>query len=415
MKIKSLFVAVLLLAGVVVAPSSSASEDASIFQTPKLVSFDFSPKDIELLNAPATLKFKLVVSHPVGILSKTVTVRINKLVDGPTIEHLAVLTRQDNPVNSSLKEVTFLGNFIVPANISTGVWSVTANPVKGFSPTGMEGWDSEKFIPIDTRNLVGAENDLLVRQNGDLGFDFQTFAGPSYISLNSVSDGKPLTLIEQKPIFRVGETIQVADYFQLRVKDVPLLVDSQTPTICSASASKLTFISIGFCQYRVYTPKTKDYLAKDLVTGNTIKSVRFKPYIYVPEIADQVVSSYPKTISRKLVFSWGELVNPIFETPSVCTASGQEINLFASGLCKFTYSTSANEAQLASDVYVQSFKVKKEGEVEVAPTPVATPTATPTPTAKPIVKKTITCVKGKKTVKKTAISPKCPAGYKVKK
>ena len=405
MKINSLFVAVLLMAGVVVAPANAAG-DPTIFQAPKLVSFEFTPKDIELQNNPATLKFRLVVSHPVGIFSKSVNVRISKLVDGPTIEYLALLTRQDNPVNSSLKEVTFLGNFPVPANISTGVWSVTANPVKGFSPTGVEGWESESFVPADVRNLVGAENDLLVRQNGDLSFDFQTFAGPSYISLNSVSDGKPLTLTSEKPIFRVGESIQVGDYFQVRVRDVPLLVESQTPTVCASSTSKLTFVTMGFCQYRVYTPKTKDYLAKELVTGNTIKSVRFKPYIYVPEIADQTVSSFPKIISRALVFSWGELVNPIFETPSVCTASGQEINLFSSGLCKFTYSVAANEAQLASDIYTQSFKVKKDGEVLVEPTPTATPTpvATPTPTVKPVVKKTITCVKGKKTIKKTAVS-----------
>jgi hypothetical protein len=49
----------------------------------------------------------------------------------------------------------------------------------------------------------------------------------------------------------------------------------------------------------------------------------------------------------------------------------------------------------------------------VVPTPTPTPTATPT--TKPVVKKTITCVKGKKSVKKTAVSPKCPKGYKVKK
>jgi len=49
----------------------------------------------------------------------------------------------------------------------------------------------------------------------------------------------------------------------------------------------------------------------------------------------------------------------------------------------------------------------------------ATPTPTPTPTVvatvKPVVKKTtITCVKGKKTKKVTAVKPKCPAGYKKK-
>ena len=414
MKIKALFVAVLLMAGVVVAPARAA-DDATIFQAPKIVSFEFSPKDLELQNVSANLKFKLVVSHPIGISSKTVTVRISKLVDGPTIEYLVLLTRQDNPINLSQKEVIFLGEFPVPANISKGVWSVTANPVKGFSPSGMEGWESEKFVPVAVRNLVGAENDLLVRQNGDLGFDFQTFVGPTYNSMNSISDGQPLTLVSERPIFRVGESIQVGDYFQLRVKDVSVLVESQTPTVCTSSGSRLTFISMGFCQYKVYTQKTNDYLAKELITGDTIKSVRFKPYIYVPDIPDQIVSSFPKIISRSLVFSWGELVNPIFETPSVCTTSGQEVILFATGICKFTYSTSANESRLASDVYTQSFRVKKEGEPETAPTPVPTPTATQTLTAKPMVKKTISCVKGIKTVTRTGTSPKCPKGYKLKK
>jgi hypothetical protein len=45
------------------------------------------------------------------------------------------------------------------------------------------------------------------------------------------------------------------------------------------------------------------------------------------------------------------------------------------------------------------------------------PTPTPTPSAKPAAAKktTITCVKGKTTKKVTAVTPKCPSGYKVKK
>ncbi len=58
-------------------------------------------------------------------------------------------------------------------------------------------------------------------------------------------------------------------------------------------------------------------------------------------------------------------------------------------------------------------------QVDPAPTPApsATPTPTPTPSAKPIVakKSTITCVKGKTTKKVTAVKPKCPSGFKVKK
>jgi hypothetical protein len=75
-----------------------------------------------------------------------------------------------------------------------------------------------------------------------------------------------------------------------------------------------------------------------------------------------------------------------------------------------------------------TIKVKLSQEV---PAPVATPTpsptatqtpppaqvAAPTVTAKPaLVKKTtITCVKGKTTKKVTAVKPKCPSGYKIRK
>jgi hypothetical protein len=64
-----------------------------------------------------------------------------------------------------------------------------------------------------------------------------------------------------------------------------------------------------------------------------------------------------------------------------------------------------------------TLKVKFTQEAVVEPTPTATPTATSTPSAKPVAAKktTITCVKGKSTKKVTAVKPKCPSGFKVKK
>jgi hypothetical protein len=59
---------------------------------------------------------------------------------------------------------------------------------------------------------------------------------------------------------------------------------------------------------------------------------------------------------------------------------------------------------------VINVKLSQEKEI------VATPTPTPSAVAKPAAKKsvTISCVKGKTTKKVTAVSPKCPAGYKKK-
>jgi hypothetical protein len=59
-----------------------------------------------------------------------------------------------------------------------------------------------------------------------------------------------------------------------------------------------------------------------------------------------------------------------------------------------------------------TIKVKLEQD---APAPVATPTPTPSASAKPVIKTvTITCIKGKTSKKVTAVTPKCPAGYKKK-
>ncbi len=59
-------------------------------------------------------------------------------------------------------------------------------------------------------------------------------------------------------------------------------------------------------------------------------------------------------------------------------------------------------------------KAKLSQEVVVEPTPTPTPSASAA--AKPVAKKiTITCVKGKAVKKVTAVKPKCPTGYKVKK
>jgi hypothetical protein len=61
-------------------------------------------------------------------------------------------------------------------------------------------------------------------------------------------------------------------------------------------------------------------------------------------------------------------------------------------------------------------KIKLSQEPEVIVTPTPTPTPTPSASTKTVAKKvTITCIKGKTSKKVTAVKPKCPAGYKVKK
>jgi len=162
------------------------------------------------------------------------------------------------------------------------------------------------------------------------------------------------------------------------------------------------------------TPKTKDYVAKSASFSATVTAARVKPSLLLEKVANQDVKDLGKSIEVGRVFdASGGYVLPISITPTICFATAYSVKLVAGGTCKLTYQTPASSTYLASDLYTVSFEILKDGQPVVAPTPVVTPT--PTPTVKPVAKRTVSCVKGTKTIKRTAVSPKCPKGYKLKK
>ena len=413
MKIKSLFVAVLLMTGVVVAPSSFAAD----YEWPKAESFTVTPIDIDLGQPNPVLTFTLVVSHNVGISSTWTSVNLTNTDNN--IKLSARLNRVDSPIDFTLKQVTFKGTLVLPNSTPAGLYTFTADPVNAFSTLGTGSTPNTGVIsPKKFSEFVDWETSIIVRSNGELNLNYQTFVGPTYPSQNSVFDAKPRSSFSDAPIWKVGETYKVSDYFEMRTPLASLQISTSTPTVCTSDGKIMKFIETGTCTFTVFTAKTKNYQYKSLDFSQSISLGRPKQTIGVTKIADQTVTAYPKIILVTPAYTTtGDLVIPTSTTPAICSATGGGVNLVASGTCTLTYQASATATQLGSDVYTQSFKVKKDGEVLVEPTPVvtSTPVATPTPTAKPVVKKTITCVKGKKTVKKTAVSPKCPAGYKLKK
>jgi hypothetical protein len=393
------------MAGVVVAPTASASEK------PTVESFTFAPQEIEISGASTSVSFELIVSHPSGIedLSTLLTL---KNVRNDTLT--TYLSRTDS--NLATKKVTFKGSLTVPRNINTGVYLISVASLKNNSTAGYQ-YETGIIEGGKVRTLVGAESGLLVRSGGELNFDYATFVGPAYDSTLGISYNDPIKYNSSNtPIWKVGETYDPTKYFEARVPSVSLSLVSNTPAICSTDGKTLAFISEGVCSFIVSAPKTKDYLAIVVNQSKTISAARVKPPLTIGKIANQDVKDLGKSIDIGRVFSASEgWVLPSSMTPTVCFANGSYVKLIAGGTCKLTYQTAANASYLASDLYTLSFDILKDGQPVVVPTPEPTPTATPTPTVAPVVKKTITCVKGKKTVKKTAISPKCPAGYKLKK
>ena len=410
MKIKSLFVAILLLAGVAVAPSASSEE---VWQVPTFKTLSVEPNEIDLTSANPVAIFTLVVTHPLGVKSTSTRLR---LFNSTGYELQTDLIRSENPVQVDKKEVTFIGKITLPRTMAEGVYNFEADGLTALVSSGRNFPIGSKYVAGKVRDLVDAESALLVRLNGDLNFNFQTFVGPNYFSSTTATDSKPRTIGLPEPKWSIGEIYDPNNYFEKRSKDVVLEVSTSTPSTCTSDGKKLTLVGIGGCSYKVFTSKTRNYLYKEILLSGQIGPARTKPLVLFDKIPNQTLAVFPKSLVRNDAYTnAGQLLQPQSLTPSVCIATPGFIVISAGGTCSIGYQSIATDTNLASDLTIQSFEVIDSNKPVATPTPTATPTPVATPTAKPVVKKTITCIKGKKSVKKTAISPKCPAGYKVKK
>jgi hypothetical protein len=160
------------------------------------------------------------------------------------------------------------------------------------------------------------------------------------------------------------------------------------------------------------TTNATQYLSGPPVFNKSEESLDYKvaaPH-YLPD-GKEFLGSYNLIINAQVARClYGFTDAPIQASVSVTSSDGQArvattslvergewLKLSANG---FTFSNPTVKVKLSQE--------------KVAPAP--TPTATPTPIAKPAAAKktSITCVKGKTTKKVTAVTPKCPTGYKKK-
>ncbi len=404
MKLKALLASVFLITGVFVAPAVASEK-------PIVTSFTFTPLEVDLLGSNTNVTFNLVVSHPSGIANTNTYVTLkNNLND--TLG--TFLTRVEK--DPAAKNVTFAGSLTIPRDINTGVYSISVAEVMNNSSAGYS-YSTGTISAGTVRTLVGATSGLIIRSAGVLNFNFPTIVGPSYDSFTSKTFLDPIKYNSLKtPIWKVGETFDPASSFELQVPSLPMILTSLSPTVCPVVGKSLNLIKEGLCSFTVSTAKTNDYLATSITQSVTITAARIKPTLVVSKISNQTTSDLPKSIDLSPVYSSTEgYIQPTTLTPGVCFASLFFVRILAGGTCTLTYRTAETTSFLASDLYTVTFDVSKDGQPLPVPTPVVTPTPTPTATAKPVVKKTITCIKGTKTVKRTAVSPKCPTGYKVKK
>ncbi|MGA0083443.1 MAG: hypothetical protein ACO3H5_07355 [Candidatus Nanopelagicales bacterium] len=458
---------------VIIIVSSSISVPAQANQIPKVESFTFTPNEVDLIDSETKIQIELIVSHPNGIenVSTLVTFRNSS---GDTLN--TYLTRTDNPIIPSLSKVTFKGNLQVPRSIAPGVFNLKADPIKNNSSAGYQ-YTTGVIEPTKVRELPGGEFGLLIRNNGELNLSYETFVGPTYQTHLPISFNDTLTYNSSVlPIWKVGEVFYPGKFYELRVKDLSLKVESKTPMVCSTDGKQMNLIKEGTCSFTVFTSKDKNYAERVSNQTVTITGARSKPQLSMQPIQNQTAKDLPKRIEIFRVYTSAEgWVFPRSSTPNICSANGFFVNIVSGGICEITFQTSETREYLASDIYKVSFEVIrdpqtitftlpstanvstrslalaatasgggaitysttsagicsitgstlnliKNGNCEVTATQAGTSTLAPASATATVVlsgaavsnRKTITCVKGKSTKRVSGVNPKCPRGFKIK-
>ena len=325
---------------------------------PVVESFTFTPNDFDLISANTNVVFELVVSHPSGIRNSSTQVTLT----GPYGSTLATnLIRTDSPINLALTKVTFKGTLNVSQAVLAGAYSVSVAEVENNSSAGYI-YGTGVITPNKLRDLIGAENALLVRNSGDLNLIYNTFVGPTHDTTLGISYNNPAAYNNANPpIWKVGEIYVPSKYFEVRVPTLPLVVSVTTPVVCSTDGKELKLIATGSCVFKVSTAKTKDYAAKESTQVVTVTAGRTKPELIMSVIANQTSKNLPKTIEIFRVYSpTGVYILPQATTPTVCIAAGFYVQIVGGGTCTLTYQSEATTSYLASDLYKVSFEVSRD-------------------------------------------------------
>ena len=338
----------------VIQPSTAVAADKPI-----VVSFTMTPDTVDTISSNTVVTFDLTVSNPTGIASTNSQVT---LTDGVNNTLMTTLTRTDFPVKSSLTTVIFHGTLTIPSNFPNGVYGASATPVSALNADGSVGYPTNKIYATSTSKVVGAEDSLLVRTTGNLNYDYPTFVGPSYDKTVARTFLDPKFNTAADPIWKAGESINLANYYELQVTGVTLKLVSNTPAICTTNGLILQLVAVGACAFTVSTDKTVDYRSQKDDQVINVTAGRSKPTYVVGAIATQSSATLPLSIPGPFIFGPLGLVMPSSATPSVCYVTGTFINVISGGTCTLNYSSPASSNYLASDVFPLTFQITRSSQ-----------------------------------------------------
>jgi hypothetical protein len=323
---------------------------------PEVLSFQMTPDTVDLSDPNPTVSFELIVRNSTGIASLTTQVT---LTDGANNSLPITLTRTDSPIIENLATVTFKGSINIPSSLPSGVYSATAKPITARNSNGQSGYSTDLINATSKSNIVGGLNSLLVRNSGKLNYSYKTFVGPSYGKNKPNNFTNPKYIYAADPIWKVGESFDPNDYYELKVPTLKLKTKVNTSSTCTTDGNTIKFIKEGNCEFQVYTDATMDYQALVDVQTVNITSARVKPTYFVGTIPTQSSTILPLTINGPLVYGPLGVVIPVSATPSVCYPSGSYITIISGGTCTLNYSSPANSNNLASDIFPLTFEISR--------------------------------------------------------
>ncbi len=326
---------------------------------PTLIAFTISPSSVDIASANKTVSIDLVVNNPAGI--STIQAHVTFTDDG--VNNFALdIPRTDSPLNSSLQTVEFKGTYPIPSLLPAGVYRATAAPIIGLTSTGAPGFSTAAFTPTSSSTVVGATNALLVRSSGYLNFAYATFTGPAFNKAIASRFVNPKYATVTAPIWKVGESINPSDHYELNVPTLALKVKAMTPTVCTSDGKLVNFIAVGDCEFIVYTDKTLDYQYNQDVEVVKISAARTKPTIVTGTVATQSSAILPLSIPGPFVFGVDGVITPISATPTVCYPVGIYISIISGGTCTLNYSSPATADYLASDPTPLTFEITRAAQ-----------------------------------------------------
>jgi hypothetical protein len=259
--------------------------------------------------------------------------------------------------------VEFKGTYVITNAVATGVYSATAAPIVGATAGGLPGISTQVIAATTSSKVVGAENSVLVRNNGYLDFIYKTFVGPTFKRNLVVGYTNPKYNSEAAPVWKVGETFNPSDYYELKIPNLALEVKTDTPKVCASDGKMLSLIAEGDCSFIVYTERTLDYQSTQDSVNVQILQGRIKPTLTVGTVPTQSSTTLPLSVPGPLIYNPSTgLVIPETATPSVCYPVGSYITVISGGTCTLNYSTPASADYLASDIFPLTFQITRSAQ-----------------------------------------------------